>query len=119
DVLPSLGEESVHTCTLRDLVEEGADAVAESNPEAARIKSSAEFVKAVDAAVAHYERPPTQLVTVETPWGDVRLGRRDWAEAFEAAETGVTHNEARDQVWEALVEILVDSVDGEEASPQL
>jgi DNA helicase IV len=32
DVLPSLGEEGVRTCTLRDLVAEGASAVVESDP---------------------------------------------------------------------------------------
>ncbi len=36
DVLPSLGEEGVRTCTLRDLVPEGATAVPERDPEVAR-----------------------------------------------------------------------------------
>ena len=42
DVLPSLGEEGVQTCTLRDLVAEGATAADEADPEVARLKSSAE-----------------------------------------------------------------------------
>ena len=41
DVLPSLGEEGVQTCTLRDLVAEGAAAAAETDPDVARLKSSA------------------------------------------------------------------------------
>ena len=41
DVLPSLGEEGVQTCTLRDLVPEGAAAAVEADPEVARLKSSA------------------------------------------------------------------------------
>ena len=41
DVLPSLGEEGVQTCTLRDLVPEGAEAAVESDPDVARLKSSA------------------------------------------------------------------------------
>ena len=40
DVLPSLGEEGVATCTLRDLVPEGATAATESDPDVARLKSS-------------------------------------------------------------------------------
>ena len=40
DVLPSLGEEGVQTCTLRDLVPEGAAAAVETDPEVARLKSS-------------------------------------------------------------------------------
>lgn len=58
DVLPSLGEEGVQTCTLRDLVAEGAQARPEADPEAARLKSSAELVRAIEKAVAFYEEPP-------------------------------------------------------------
>jgi DNA helicase IV len=38
DVLPSLGEEGVQTCTLRDLVQEGAAATPEADSEVARLK---------------------------------------------------------------------------------
>lgn len=38
DVLPSLGEEGVRTCTLRDLVPEGRDAVVETDDEVRRLK---------------------------------------------------------------------------------
>ncbi|WP_369252844.1 RNA polymerase recycling motor ATPase HelR [Geodermatophilus amargosae] len=111
DVLPSLGEEGVQTCTLRDLVPEGAASVAETDPEVARLKSSADLVRAIEAAVAFSEEPPTTGTTVETPWADVRLGPEDWAEAFEAPEPGTPHNEAREQVWEQLLTILVDAHD--------
>ena len=43
DVLPSLGEEGVQTCTLRDLVPEGAAATFEADPKAALLKSSADM----------------------------------------------------------------------------
>ncbi len=58
DVLPSLGEEGVRTCTLRDLVPEGASAPSEADAEAARLKSSADMVKAIEKAVRFYEDPP-------------------------------------------------------------
>ncbi|MGW7793037.1 RNA polymerase recycling motor ATPase HelR, partial [Streptomyces tricolor] len=122
DVLPSLGEEGVQTCTLRDLVAEGAGAAAETDPEVARLKSSADMVKAIERAVRFYEEPPAEGMTVSTPWSDVRLGPDDWAAAFEAAEPGAAHNEARDQVWEELLTILVDKQDGDadgEAPPEL
>lgn len=109
DVLPSLGEEGVLTCTLRDLVPEAAAAVAEPNPEVAALKASAELLKAVEPAVALYEEPPTTGMTVETDWGDGYLSAADWAEAFEAPDPGTPHNEARSQVWESLLDILVDS----------
>ena len=51
DVLPSLGEEGVQTCTLRDLVPEGAGAAVEPDPEVARLKSSAAMVTAIEPAV--------------------------------------------------------------------
>ena len=108
DVLPSLGEESVQICTLRELVSEGATAVVERDAAVASLKASARLVAAVDTAVALAERPPRSATVVETPWADVRLDPEDWAEAFAAAEPGTPHNAAREQVWEALVEIVAD-----------
>ncbi|HEX5769603.1 MAG TPA: RNA polymerase recycling motor ATPase HelR [Nocardioidaceae bacterium] len=118
DVLPSLGEEGVQTCTLRDLLPEGAAAPLEGDPEVARLKSSADMVKAIEPAVRFYEEPPTEGMEVETPWADVWLSSADWAEAFDAPEPGTPHNEARDQIWDALVTILVDKHDDEDASPE-
>ncbi|MFI9722730.1 RNA polymerase recycling motor ATPase HelR [Streptomyces sp. NPDC052396] len=113
DVLPSLGEEGVQTCTLRDLVAEGATATAETDPEVARLKSSADLVKAIETAVRFYEEPPAKGMTVTTHWSDIRLTADDWAAAFEAAEPGTPHNEGRDQVWEELLTILMDKHDGD------
>ncbi|GAA2605391.1 DNA helicase [Paractinoplanes durhamensis] len=92
DVLPSLGEQDVQTCTLRDLVPEGASAGPETDPEVARLKSSADMVTAIEAAVRFYEEPP--------------VGNQDWAAAFDAAEPGTPHNEAREQVWAELLSLL-------------
>nr|WP_203416850.1 RNA polymerase recycling motor ATPase HelR [Jiangella ureilytica] len=108
DVLPSLGEEGVRTCTLRDLVPEGAKAAAETDPEVARLKSSADMVKAIEKAVRFYEEPPAEAMTVSTLWDDVRLTADDWAEAFEAADPGTPHNVAREEIWAELVAILLD-----------
>ncbi|MFI6992710.1 RNA polymerase recycling motor ATPase HelR [Nonomuraea wenchangensis] len=119
DVLPSLGEDGVQTCTLRDLVPEGATAVAESDPEVARLKASADLVKAIEPAVRFYENPPAQGMTVTTEWADVWLGPDDWAEAFEAPEPGTPHNEARDRIWEELVEIIVAKHDDEDVPADL
>ena len=111
DVLPSLGEEGVQTCTLRNLVAEGATAMVEADPEVARLKSSADLVKAIEPAVRFYEKPPAQGMTVETHWSDIWLSADDWAEAFDAADPGTPHNEARDEILAALVGILIDSID--------
>ena len=119
DVLPSLGEEGVQTCTLRGLVAEGAAAGVETDPDVARLKSSADLVKAIETAVRFYENPPAGGMTVETHWSDIWLSAADWAEAFEAPEPGTPHNEARDQIWEALLTILMDSHDGDVAAPLL
>src|SRR6266567_6823531 len=113
DVLPSLGEEGVQTCTLRDLVSEGAAAAIEADPEVARLKSSADLVKAIESAVRFYEQPPGQGMTVETHWSDIWLSADDWAEAFEAAEPGTPHNEARDQILAELLAILIDKHHGD------
>jgi superfamily I DNA/RNA helicase len=52
-------------------------------------------------------------MTVKTDWSDVWLSAGDWAEAFDAPEAGTPHNEARLQVWEELLAILMDSRDGD------
>jgi len=111
DVLPSLGEEGVQICTLRDLVAEGAAAASETDPEVARLKSSADLVEAIEAAVRFYEKPPTKGMTVQTHWSGIWLSANDWAEAFEAPEPGTSHNDARGQIWEELLTILMDSRD--------
>ncbi|WP_326598219.1 RNA polymerase recycling motor ATPase HelR [Streptomyces sp. NBC_01803] len=118
DILPSLGEEGVQTCTLRDLVPEGAGATIETDPNVALLKSSSNMVKAIETAVRFYEEPPTEGMTVTTPWSDIWLSADDWAEAFEAPGPGTPHNEARDQIWEELLTILMDKYDGE-VSPDL
>jgi DNA helicase IV len=114
DVLPSLGEEGVQTCTLRDLVPEGATAGTETDPDVVRLKSSAGLVAAIEAAVGFYEEPPPTGMTVETDTSDIWLTAADWAEAFGTPDPGTPHNEAVDQVWEALLTILVDASDGDE-----
>jgi DNA helicase IV len=113
DVLPSLGEEGVQTCTLRDLVAEGAAATIETDPDVARLKSSADMVKAIEPAVRFYEKPPTKPMTVETNWSSIRLSAGDWAEVFQAAEPGTSHNEARDLILEELLAILIDKNDSD------
>jgi hypothetical protein len=112
DVLPSLGEEGVQTCTLRDMVAEGAAATVEADPEVARLKSSADLVQAIEPAVRFYEKPPAQGMTVETHWSGIWLSPDDWAEAFDAPEPGTPHNDARGQIWEELLTILMDARGG-------
>ncbi|WP_232677091.1 RNA polymerase recycling motor ATPase HelR [Nocardioides sp. R-C-SC26] len=112
DVLPSLGEDSVRTCTLDDLVPVGGEAGVEPDPAVARLKESAAMVEAIEPAVALYEEPPTQGLEISTEAGDLWLSTADWAEAFAAPDPGTPHNEAREVVWSALVEILLDKVDG-------
>ena len=117
DVLPSLGEEGVQTCTLRDLVTEGAAATVETDPDVARLKSSGDMVEAIEPAVTLYEEPPSKGLMVETDVSDIWLSAADWAEAFEAPEPGTPHNEAREQVRDALLSNLIDQHDDDEVSP--
>jgi hypothetical protein len=119
DVLPSLGEDGVRTCTLRDLVPEGATALAEADPDVARLKASMDVAAVIDAAVRFYEEPPSTGTTVETDSGDIRLSPEAWAEAFEAPDPGTPHNEARDQVWDTLLTILVDGSDGDDPDDEV
>jgi DNA helicase IV len=119
DVLPSLGEEGVQTCTLRDLVPGGGAAATEADRDVALLKSSADLVTAIETAVRFYEEPLTKGMTVETDSSDIWLSADDWAEAFEAPDPGTPHNEARDRIWEELLTILLDKHDGDESADLL
>jgi Viral (Superfamily 1) RNA helicase len=119
DVLPSLGEEGVQTCTLRDLLPEGAQAPDEPDPAVAALKASADMVGAIEPAVRLYEEPPTEEMEVDTPWGEVRLSPQDWAEAFDSLDPGTPHNEGRDQVWEELLTILVEQHETDPDDPDV
>ncbi|MFY1694975.1 RNA polymerase recycling motor ATPase HelR [Solwaraspora sp. WMMA2101] len=114
DVLPHLGEDDVQTCTLADLVAEGATATVEPDPEVARIKSSARWEAAVEAAIRFYEEPPPTATTVATGWTELTLTPDDWADAFAAPGPGVPHNEAREQIMAELLTILVGRYEGDE-----
>src|SRR6201987_471009 len=58
-------------------------------------------------------------MTGETHWSDISLSAADWAEAFDAAEPGTPRNEARGQIWEELLAILMDKHDGDVRERQL
>ncbi|MDZ7933203.1 MAG: RNA polymerase recycling motor ATPase HelR [Rhodococcus sp. (in: high G+C Gram-positive bacteria)] len=115
DVLPSLGEDGVQTCTLRDLVAEGTNVLEETDPVVAQLKAAANMSVAIAAAVAFYEQPPTRTMIVETEWADLTLTPADWAEAFGAPDPGTPHNEAREKIWDLLLTILTDRYDGDGA----
>lgn len=114
DVLPSLGEDTVRLCTLRDLTPEGAGAVAEQDPRVAELKQGLDPGQVIEAAVAVLTRPPRHALRIETPWADLWISRDDWGELFAAADPASPLNEARDEVWEELLELLVDQVHGED-----
>ena len=111
DVLPSLGEEGVQICTLRQLNPEGVTATIEADPEVARLKSLADMVRAIEPAVRLYEEPPKEALVVQTDVAELSLSPADWAWAFDAADPGTPHNEARDQVWDEVLTILIDQSD--------
>lgn len=106
DVLPSLGEEGVRTCTVRDLVPEGAAVRPEEDPEVARLKSSAALVRGIEKAVRFYEEPPAEETRVTTDWGDLTVTADDWAEVFDAPGPSTPHNEGRELIWDELVALL-------------
>lgn len=117
DVLPDLGEDGVRTCTIADLYPVGISPVVEPDPAVAALKSTAAMVEAIEPAVALYEEPPGHALDLETAWGTTRLRVRDWADAFAAVEPGTPHNEAHDQIWQVLAEILAPTLTGDDQEP--
>ncbi|MGO1928951.1 MAG: RNA polymerase recycling motor ATPase HelR [Microbacterium gubbeenense] len=110
DVLPSLGEDSVMVATLSRLTAEGESASPEPDPRIAALKGSARFEDVVAGVVRDYERPPTDEIVVPTSWADIAIEPEEWAEAFEAADDGTSHNDAQSIVWDELLEIIVSNV---------
>lgn len=111
DVLPSLGEESVRIATLRRLTPEGEDAREEADPRVAALKGSGAIEDAIAAIVRDYERVPDEPTTIAASWADIDIEPEEWAEAFEAADDGTPHNEARDLIWDELLDIVTSRVD--------
>ncbi|MFJ5921718.1 RNA polymerase recycling motor ATPase HelR [Kitasatospora sp. NPDC092948] len=108
DVLPSLGEEGVQTCTLRDLLPEGAGVAEEPDAEVARLKATAGMVGAIEQAVGIYEEPPTEACKLAIEWYELSVQPEDWSEAFAAVGPGTPHNEARETILDELIAILID-----------
>lgn len=117
DVLPSLGEDTVRMTTMRDLTPEGSDARNEVDPRVAAIKADLDPQALIAAAASALTRPPQHATRIESPWADLWLSREDWTELFSAADPAVPHNEARDEVWEEILELLVDQIDDDDVAP--
>ncbi|MGA7148400.1 MAG: RNA polymerase recycling motor ATPase HelR [Microbacterium sp.] len=107
DILPGLGEDGVATCTLRDLVPQGVAAAEESDPHVAGLKAAGRIVDVVERAVRYHEQPPAEATLIRTPWREVLLHPEEWADAFDVIEPGSAHNDARDEVLDELISILV------------
>ncbi|WP_285185865.1 RNA polymerase recycling motor ATPase HelR [Rhodococcus sp. MEB041] len=119
DVLPDLGEDGVQVCLLDEMVPEGRNAVAEASPRAAAVKGSASMTEMIDRAIRFYETPPANDMVVETEWGAVLLRATDWAEAFAAPDAETPHNDAREEIWAALGDIVVDRLAGDVSAAEL
>ncbi|MDN5635569.1 MAG: AAA family ATPase, partial [Brevibacterium sp.] len=117
DVLPRLVEDGVRLCTLDDLVPETATEI--EDEDSARLQGILEPDAVIARAVSIYEEPPTAPVAVDTMWGEIMVGPREWSAAFASVDSDVEHNTARDQVWDELLgiltEIVIDAV--EDAEP--
>ncbi|WP_345941068.1 hypothetical protein [Microbacterium sp. Se63.02b] len=73
----------------------------------------------LDAVAKQFERPPQHAMRLESPWADLWMSREEWAELFSRADPAASHDEARDEVWEEILELLVDQVDDEEVPPHV
>ncbi|GEE03118.1 DNA helicase [Gordonia spumicola] len=111
DVLPGLGEEGVTACTLAETVPGGDGYPPESDARVTALKATTAMVDAIEPAVGFYEEPPREGVDVDTDYGTFTVDPADWTEALRAVPRGVPHNEARDDLWAVLLDILVDGAD--------
>ncbi len=123
NVLPSLGESEVVVCTLGDLVPGVLDGIGELSGEpdvhASTLKSDLRMVDAIKRSISIYEEVPTKDMIVETPLGKVHVNASDWEDAFASVEHGTPHNEARDQIWETLLDILAEKSEAQGAPEKI
>lgn len=106
DVLPSLGEGEVRTCTLVDMVPEGDRAVPEHDPEVGALKGSGVLLEAIGRVVDLYEEPPVEPYEIDTGWWSVVLEAEDWREVFVSVSPATPHNLAREELWNELAEVV-------------
>ena len=107
----------MQTCTLRDLVPEGRRRADETDPEVARLKASADMVRAIEPAVGstRSRRPrgwrsgPRGPTSGSSPTTGPRRSSR--------SSPGRRTTRRRDQVWEELLTILVDKHDADVEDP--
>ena len=121
DVLPSLGEEGVQTCTLRDLVAGGRRGGGRDRPGG----GPAEVVRRHGArrssrpSGSTRSRRPTGM-TVETPWADVWLSRRRLGRGVRRAASPAPRTTRRaTRSGTSCSTILVDKHDDEDVPADL
>ena len=97
DVLPSLGEEGVQTCTAaRPRAGRGGGRSRRPTRRWPGSRPTHGWWPRSSRRCACTRSHPPRAWRSTTPWGDVWLGAADWAEAFDTPQPGAAHNESRD-----------------------
>lgn len=117
DVLPGLGEDDVITCTLADLVPEGADAIPETDPRVRALKDDARMLEAVDRAIAFSEEAPTSSHEIDPGTGPLGVRATDWAMAIDGLADGTPHDLAPRRILAELAAILAERAEDDEEAP--
>lgn len=89
--------------------------IPEADPRLARIKSSLAMVEALHLSVGVFEQPPSTPVVVDSAYGQAVLGPEHFAAALAGREPQASHNDARGQVEELLIDQLAAQLAGPEA----
>lgn len=106
DVLPNLGEHEVQVATLAQLVPVPGTAL-EANREVARLKGSWAMVQGLQQAVSVFQQPPAADLSVPTDCGELWITPAQFSDAVAGLTPHVPHNEARVELRENLLEILL------------
>ncbi|MGP9694806.1 hypothetical protein ACT3TZ_09350 [Brachybacterium sp. AOP25-B2-12] len=117
DVLPGLGEDDVVTCTLADLVPEGARAEPETDPRVRDLKEDPRMLEAVERAIAFSEDAPTSPHEVGPGTGPVPVRATDWTLAIDGVPEGTPHNLAPRLILAELAAIVVERLGDDEDAP--
>lgn len=107
DILPNLGEEEVQISTLSNIVSIEGEVLAETDPDIIRIKASTSMLNTVQRAVKVFQLPPNTSLEIQLTDGQVTLSPELWRNAVSMVDSATPHNEARVQLREALIELLL------------
>lgn len=118
DVLPNLGEDEVQISTLSNIVSIHDEVLAETDPELSQIKSTGSMLRTIKRAVQVFQEPPSTSLEIQLTDGTVSICVSLWRSAISMIDATAPHNEARGQLRNALLELILPRLTNDQSRKQ-